>query len=260
MKQLKILSATALLLAAAGADVIRVEMPGYGSRGRSQGPFVGDNPGAERSLHHAYFNVNKRGITLDPSTADGITLWRRLLERADVVISGVGVGGSNALSLVVDAINAELEGEKLSDIEFNVFVLLLSVAGNETTRNLISGGMYTLMQHPEQLERLKGDPDNIAHNLFTYVQGFSADVRDIFDHFEFQAQIERLAKAGLLYQVAEKFAQIDLHPDKVSNMQMGLVFEELIRKFNEALDNHVKGIVPIEATKGEAPPMHINFI
>jgi type I restriction enzyme M protein len=46
-------------------------------------------------------------------------------------------------------------------------------------------------------------------------------VRDIFERFEFQAQVERLAKAGLLYQVAEKFAQIDLHPDKVSNMQMG---------------------------------------
>ena len=59
--------------------------------------------------------------------------------------------------IVSTLINAELEGEKLSDIEFNVFVLLLSVAGNETTRNLISGGMYTLMQHPEQLERLKGD-------------------------------------------------------------------------------------------------------
>jgi cholest-4-en-3-one 26-monooxygenase len=59
--------------------------------------------------------------------------------------------------IVSTLINAELEGEKLSDIEFNVFVLLLSVAGNETTRNLISGGMYTLMQHPDQLERLKAD-------------------------------------------------------------------------------------------------------
>lgn len=95
-------------------------------------------------------------------------------------------------------------------------------------------------QSPLDMPKLLGDPDNIAYNLGTYVQGFSADVRDIFDHFEFQAQTERLAKAGLLYQVAEKFAQIDLHPDKVSNAQMGLVFEELIRKFAE-ISNETAG-------------------
>ena len=90
------------------------------------------------------------------------------------------------------------------------------------------------------LPKLLGAPDDIAHNLFTYVQGFSSDVRDIFEHFEFQAIIDRLAKAGLLYQVAEKFAQIDLHPEAVSNMQMGLVFEELIRKFAE-ISNETAG-------------------
>ena len=95
-------------------------------------------------------------------------------------------------------------------------------------------------QSPLDMPKLLGAPDDIAHNLFTYVQGFSADVRDIFEHFEFQAQIERLAKAGLLYQVAEKFAQIDLHPDQVSNAQMGLVFEELIRKFAE-ISNETAG-------------------
>ncbi|MGZ4676290.1 MAG: cytochrome P450, partial [Acidimicrobiia bacterium] len=56
--------------------------------------------------------------------------------------------------IVTTLITAELDGEQLSDIEFNVFVLLLAVAGNETTRNLISGGMLTLMQHPEQRERV----------------------------------------------------------------------------------------------------------
>ena len=95
-------------------------------------------------------------------------------------------------------------------------------------------------QSPLDMPKLLGDPDNISHNLFTYVQGFSEDVRDIFEHFEFQAQVERLSKAGLLYQVAEKFAQIDLHPDKVSNAQMGSVFEELIRKFAE-ISNETAG-------------------
>jgi len=93
---------------------------------------------------------------------------------------------------------------------------------------------------PLDLPTLLGDPDHIAHNLFTFVQGFSAEVRDIFEHFEFQAQVDRLAKAGLLYQVAEKFAQINLHPDAVSNAQMGGVFEELIRKFAE-ISNETAG-------------------
>jgi type I restriction enzyme M protein len=90
------------------------------------------------------------------------------------------------------------------------------------------------------LKKLLGDPDHIAQNLFSYVQAFSPAVRDVFERFEFHTQVERLAKAGLLYQVAEKFAQIDLHPEVVSNMQMGLVFEELIRKFAE-ISNETAG-------------------
>ena len=93
---------------------------------------------------------------------------------------------------------------------------------------------------PLDMKKLVGDPDNINHNLFSYVQGFSPALRDIFSHFEFQTQVERLSKAGLLYQVTEKFAQIDLHPEAVSNMQMGLVFEELIRKFAE-ISNETAG-------------------
>lgn len=90
------------------------------------------------------------------------------------------------------------------------------------------------------LKKLLGDPDHIAQNLFSYVQAFSPAVRDVFERFEFHTQVERLAKAGLLYQVAEKFAQIDLHPEVVSNTQMGLVFEELIRKFAE-ISNETAG-------------------
>ena len=90
------------------------------------------------------------------------------------------------------------------------------------------------------LKKLLGDPDHIAQNLFSYVQAFSPAVRDVFERFEFHTQVERLAKAGLLYQVAEKFTQIDLHPEVVSNLQMGLVFEELIRKFAE-ISNETAG-------------------
>lgn len=90
------------------------------------------------------------------------------------------------------------------------------------------------------LPTLIGDQDNIAQNLYTYIQAFSQEVRDIFERFEFAAQVDRLAKAGLLYQVTEKFARVDLHPNKVDNHQMGLIFEELIRKFAE-LSNETAG-------------------
>jgi cholest-4-en-3-one 26-monooxygenase len=60
--------------------------------------------------------------------------------------------------VITTLINAEVDGEKLSELEFDSFFLLLAVAGNETTRNLISGGMLTLLQHPEQWEKLKADP------------------------------------------------------------------------------------------------------
>lgn len=90
------------------------------------------------------------------------------------------------------------------------------------------------------LKKLMGDQSNIGENLRSYLQGFSPAVRDIFESFEFHTQIDRLAKAGLLYLVTEKFANIDLHPDVVSNAQMGGVFEELIRKFAE-LSNETAG-------------------
>jgi type I restriction enzyme M protein len=93
---------------------------------------------------------------------------------------------------------------------------------------------------PLDLKKLMGDQDHIGENLRSYIQAFSPEVRDIFENFEFHAQVDRLAKSGLLYMVAEKFASIDLHPDVVSNTQMGIVFEELIRKFAE-LSNETAG-------------------
>ena len=93
---------------------------------------------------------------------------------------------------------------------------------------------------PLDLKKLMGDQDHIGENLRAYMQAFSPAVRDIFESFEFHTQVDKLAKAGLLYLVTEKFANIDLHPDVVSNAQMGAVFEELIRKFAE-LSNETAG-------------------
>jgi type I restriction enzyme M protein len=93
---------------------------------------------------------------------------------------------------------------------------------------------------PLDMKKLMGDQDHIRENLYSYIQAFAPAVRDIFERFEFYSQIERLAKAGLLYLVTERFAQVDLHPEKISNSQMGLVFEELIRKFAE-ISNETAG-------------------
>jgi type I restriction enzyme M protein len=105
---------------------------------------------------------------------------------------------------------------------------------------LKKSGQLFFNTSPLDLKKLMGDQDHIGENLRAYVQGFSPAVRDIFEHFEFHAQIDRLSKTGLLYLVTEKFANIDLHPEVVSNAQMGLVFEELIRKFAE-LSNETAG-------------------
>ncbi|MBX3435686.1 MAG: SAM-dependent DNA methyltransferase [Pirellulales bacterium] len=101
-------------------------------------------------------------------------------------------------------------------------------------------GQHFYNTSPLDLKKLMGDQDNIRENLFAYVNAFSPAVRDIFDCFDFHQQVERLAKANLLYLVTEKFSKIDLHPEVVSNAEMGLVFEELIRKFAE-ISNETAG-------------------
>ena len=105
---------------------------------------------------------------------------------------------------------------------------------------LRKSGQHFYNTSPLDLKKLVGDQDHIGENLRAYLQAFSPTVRDIFEHFDFHTQIDRLQKANLLYLVAEKFANVDLHPDRVSNAQMGLVFEELIRKFAE-LSNETAG-------------------
>ena len=105
---------------------------------------------------------------------------------------------------------------------------------------LRKSGQFFYNTSPLDLKKLMGDQDHIGENLRAYMQAFSPAVRDIFESFDFHTQIDKLAKSGLLYLVTEKFANIDLHPEVVSNAQMGAVFEELIRKFAE-LSNETAG-------------------
>jgi len=93
---------------------------------------------------------------------------------------------------------------------------------------------------PLTFEKLKGDPDNIDKHLVSYINGFSANVRRVFEYFEFSNEIEKMREANLLYLVVSKFCDVDLHPDNVPNEEMGLIFEYLIRRFNE-LANETAG-------------------
>src|SRR5260370_10997850 len=77
--------------------------------------------------------------------------------------------------------------------------------------------------------RLLDDPNQLAPNLNEYINRFSKNVRDIMERFAFDQQIARMAEKNLLYQVIREFSTIDLSPERVDNMQMGYVFEELIR-------------------------------
>lgn len=84
-------------------------------------------------------------------------------------------------------------------------------------------------------EKLLGDAPNIAGNLIAYIQGFSPRARDIFDKFEFETEIAKLDEANRLYLIIKEFCvgEINLSPKAISNLQMGYLFEELVRKFNE---------------------------
>lgn len=87
-------------------------------------------------------------------------------------------------------------------------------------------------------EKLLDDPKNIGKNLRAYINGFSSNMREIIDKFKLRGTIDTLEEKGLLFLLIQKFCSIDLHPNKVSNHEMGYVFEELIRKFNEQMNEN----------------------
>ena len=85
---------------------------------------------------------------------------------------------------------------------------------------------------------LLADAPNVAANLRNYIAGFSQNMREVLERFDFDNTISKLDEAGLLFQVLERFGNMDLHPDRIDNVAMGTIFEELIRRFNEALNEN----------------------
>lgn len=146
-----------------------------------------------------------------------IVLPLTVLRRLDCVLAPTK---TQVLKAVPDALK---KGEKAADY-------LLNGKARQAFHN----------RSPYDFRRLLDEPNQLAANLAHFINGFSANIREIIEYFSFADQIVRLEKADLLYKVIERFSQVDLHPSQVDNHDMGLIYEELIRRFSE-LSNETAG-------------------
>jgi type I restriction enzyme M protein len=147
--------------------------------------------------------------TYKPAQYGSVILPFTILRRLDCV-----------LEKTKDAVLAEQETKKDLNIPLDTFLQKASGHGFFNTSKF-------------NFAKLLDDPSNIKANVLNYVHGFSENTRDIFERFEFYKTLEKLDSSDLLYHVTKDFAAMDLHPETISNIEMGLMFEELIRRFAE---------------------------
>ena len=105
-------------------------------------------------------------------------------------------------------------------------------------KNTVKKEFYNYSKY--DLVRLKSDPKNIYMNFQNYINGYSKNVYEIIENFQFEKPVEKLNKSNKLYLLIDKFTEIDLHPSVVDNHTMGQIFEELLRKFSE-MSNETSG-------------------
>ena len=131
---------------------------------------------------------------------------------------------------VLKRLDAVLEPTKQKTLErYNELhgkVSNLNILSRATGYNFYNTSQFTF-------KKLLDDPTHIARNLGSYIDGFSSNVKEIFEKFEFHRQLERLHGSNILYLVLQEFDKIDLHPERVPNHIIGLAFEDLIRRFAE---------------------------
>jgi type I restriction enzyme M protein len=138
-----------------------------------------------------------------------------VLRRLDCVLAGT--------KSKVLARQAELRGKKLENLDPQL-------------RKIAGFAFYNTSRY--DFEKLLADAPHLAANLRNYIAGFSPNMREVLEKFDFDNTISKLDEAGLLFQVLERFKNVELHPDKIDNPTMGMIFEELIRKFDEALNEN----------------------
>jgi type I restriction enzyme M protein len=144
-----------------------------------------------------------------------IILPLTVLRRLDCVLVGT--------KEKVLAKQAELRGKKLENLDPQL-------------RRIAGFAFYNTSRY--DFDKLLADAPHLAANLRNYIAGFSPNMREVLEKFDFDNTISKLDEAGLLFQVLERFKNVDLHPDRIDNPTMGTIFEELIRKFNEALNEN----------------------
>lgn len=105
-------------------------------------------------------------------------------------------------------------------------------------KNSVNKEFYNFSKY--DLSRLKSDPKNIFSNFQDYINGYSQNVFEILENFQFEKPVEKLHKNNKLYLLIDKFTEIDLHPNVIDNHTMGQIFEELLRKFSE-MSNETSG-------------------
>lgn len=118
---------------------------------------------------------------------------------------------------------AELKGKGLEDLDAQL-------------RRASGFAFYNTSRY--DFDKLLADAPHLAANLRNYIASFSPNMREVLEKFDFDNTISKLDEAGLLFQVVERFKNVDLHPERIDNPTMGTIFEELIRKFNEALNEN----------------------
>ena len=118
---------------------------------------------------------------------------------------------------------AELKGRGLEDMDAQL-------------RRASGFAFYNTSRY--DFDKLVADAPHLAANLRNYIAGFSPNMREVLERFDFDNTISKLEEAGLLFQVVERFRKAELHPDRIDNLTMGTIFEELLRKFNEALNEN----------------------
>ncbi len=160
----------AKLLADYGADVIKIEPPGWGDEARRMGPFVGDDPHPDKSVPFLYLNTNKRGVTLDPGTKSGVRLVSELLERADVLVDNYSPDDRPGPALEIDRLQHEHP---------NLIITSITPFGqtgpyrNYAATDIVAAAMSGLMYHSGDSDR---EPLRNALNQSFYVAGINGAV------------------------------------------------------------------------------------
>mgnify|MGYP001339685379 CR=1 FL=1 len=140
--------------------------------------------------------------------------------------------------IVLRRLDCVLEPHK--DDMFNIYEEYKSKVDDPTPIILNKINTTFFNRSKYDLNRLKSDPSNINANFENYLGGYSDNVVEILENFQLEKPVQKLNKNNRLFKMIDKLTEIDLHPDKISNRDMGLIFEELLRKFSE-MSNETSG-------------------